>query len=104
MAYISLWNATLQEILRISDAAILQLSEATEGFSFAYLKELFLSAMMRWIAHPQSRTMEQALISQVDMLREQMMSTVVQTAEAESEEALRNATPAFGARKSRYRR
>jgi hypothetical protein len=87
MAYIALWNTTLQETLRISDAAILQLSEATEDFSFAYLKELFLSAMMRWIGRPQQRTMEQVLISQVDVLREQMMSIVVQTAEAESEEA-----------------
>ncbi len=85
-AYIIMWNATLQETLRISDAAILQLSEATNGFSFAYLKELFLSAMMRWIARPQQGAMEQSLISQVDVLREQMMSTVVQTAEAESEE------------------
>ena len=88
MAYISLWNATLQETLCISDAAILQLSEATEGFSFAYLKELFLSAMMRWIARPQRGTMEQALISQVDVLREQMMSAVTQTVEAESEKSI----------------
>jgi ATPase family protein associated with various cellular activities (AAA) len=87
MAYISLWNATLEETLRISDAAMLQLSEATDGFSFAYLKELFLSAMMRWIARPHQATMEQALISQVDVLHEQMMSTVVQAAEAASEEA-----------------
>jgi hypothetical protein len=87
MAYISLWNATLQETLHISDAAILQLSEATDGFSFAYLKELFLSAMMRWITRPQQETMKQALISQVDVLRAQMMSTIVQAVEDESEEA-----------------
>src|SRR6266705_129237 len=45
--YIAMWNTTLQETLRISDTAVIRLSEATEGFSFAYLKELFLSSMMR---------------------------------------------------------
>jgi AAA+ superfamily predicted ATPase len=95
-AYIAMWNTTLQETLRISDASVVRLSEATEGFSFAYLKELFLSSMMRWIAHPQEGTMEQTLISQVDVLREQMLSPVTQAAETESEEARKNATPPFG--------
>jgi len=104
MAYVSLWNTTLQEALRISDPAILQLSEATGGFSFAYLKELFLSAMMRWIARPQQGTMEQVLISQVDILREQMMSTITQAAEAESEEAQRNVMSTSGTRIIRYSR
>lgn len=95
-AYIAMWNATLQEMLRIPDEAVIKLAEATEGFSFAYLKELFLSSMMRWIMRPQHSTMEQMLISQVDVLREQMLSPVTQAAEAESEEALRNAMSPFG--------
>jgi AAA+ superfamily predicted ATPase len=81
LAYIAMWNATLQETLRISDATVHKLSEATEGFSFAYMKELFLSSMMRWIAHPQQGTMDQELISLVDVLREQMMSKTTQAAE-----------------------
>jgi AAA+ superfamily predicted ATPase len=83
LAYITMWNATLQETLRISDATVHKLGEATEGFSFAYLKELFLSSMMRWIAHPQQGTMDQELISLVDVLREQMMSKTTQVAEGE---------------------
>jgi hypothetical protein len=95
-AYIAMWNATLQETLRISDSAVTSLGKATEGFSFAYLKELFLSSMMHWIAHPQQGTMEQTLISQVDVLREQMLSPTVQAAEAESEEASKNVVSPFG--------
>jgi hypothetical protein len=94
--YIAMWNTSLQETLRISDATVIRLSEATEGFSFAYLKELFLSSMMRWIAHPQQGTMEQTLISQVDVLREQMLSPVTLAAEAESEEASKNAISPVG--------
>jgi hypothetical protein len=52
-----------------------KITEMTEGFSFAYLKELFLSSMMRWIAKPQQDSMEQVMIGQVDMLRDQMVST-----------------------------
>jgi len=75
LAYIVMWNATLKPALRISDEAAGKISELTEGFSFAYLKELFLSSMMRWIAKPQQNTMEQVMSGQVDVLRDQMMST-----------------------------
>jgi len=62
-----------------------KLSETTGGFSFAYIKELFLSSMMRWVAHPQQGTMDQELISLVDVLREQMMSKTTHAAEVEKE-------------------
>jgi AAA+ superfamily predicted ATPase len=75
--YIAQWNASLQPALRLSEAAAAQIAEQTEGFSFAYLKELFLSAMMRWIATAQPGTMEQAMGEQVGVLREQMVSTAL---------------------------
>jgi hypothetical protein len=75
LAYITLWNETLKPALRISEAGAIQLSELTAGFSFAYLKELFLSSMMHWVGSAGQETMEQALIEQVDVLREQMIST-----------------------------
>ncbi len=83
LAYIVMWNATLKPALRISDEAAGKMSEMTEGFSFAYLKELFLSSMMRWIAKPQQNTMEQVMSGQVDVLRDQMVSTSM-VADAES--------------------
>ncbi|HEY7419155.1 MAG TPA: ATP-binding protein, partial [Ktedonobacteraceae bacterium] len=95
-AYLAMWNTNLQETLRVSDATIVQLAKATEDFSFAYLKELFLSSMMRWIAHPQQDTMEHTLISQVNVLHEQMLSPLTQAAEAASEEAQKNVMSPFG--------
>jgi hypothetical protein len=75
LAYITLWNETLKPSLRISEVGAVHLSELTAGFSFAYLKELFLSSMMRWVGFAEEGTMEQAMIGQVDILREQMVST-----------------------------
>ncbi|MFL5695022.1 MAG: AAA family ATPase [Ktedonobacteraceae bacterium] len=74
-AYIAMWNATLKPQLRLSDEGIAKISDLTDTFSFAYLKELFLSSMMRWISKPQGETMEEIMIKQVSVLREQMIST-----------------------------
>ncbi len=87
LAYITLWNETLKAALHISEEGAVQLSELTAGFSFAYLKELFLSSMMRWVGSTEQGTMEQAMIDQVETLREQMVSVpdVVDEGEAQAE-------------------
>ena len=73
-SYLALWNASLKPALQLSPEGIGKLSELTADFSFAYLKELFLSSMMQWIAMPGQRTMEQVMIGKVATLREQMVS------------------------------
>jgi AAA+ superfamily predicted ATPase len=73
-SYIALWNASLKPALQLSPEGISKMSELTVDFSFAYLKELFLSSMMQWIATPGQSTMEQVMISKVATLREQMVS------------------------------
>jgi AAA+ superfamily predicted ATPase len=74
LAYITLWNETLKPALRISEEGTVQLSELTTGFSFAHLKELFLSSMMHWVGSAEQGTMEQTMVGQVDILREQMIN------------------------------
>ena len=73
-AYIALWNEALKPALRLTEDDINKLSDLTDTFSFAYLKELFVSSKMRWIAKPQQGTMAQVMIEQVDRLRDQMVS------------------------------
>lgn len=73
-AYITMWNGTLKPRLRLTDEGIETISAQTEDFSFAYLKELFLSSMMRWISGPQQGAMEEVMTEQVNVLREQMVS------------------------------
>lgn len=71
-AYIRFWNDAMEHNLKIGEESIADVVAATEGFSFAYLKELFLSAMMRWISNPSQAGMAAVLIEQCLILREQM--------------------------------
>jgi hypothetical protein len=48
--------------------------ESPDGYSFAYLKELFLSSMIQWIAESGSGKMDAAILNRVYLLREQMNS------------------------------
>ena len=70
-AYIRMWSATVKEALRLDDAGIERIAVLADGFSFAYLKELFVSAMMGWIANP-TDAMVEVMAAQVALLREQM--------------------------------
>src|SRR5207302_4671435 len=51
-AYIGMWNTSLKPALCLSTIAATQIAALTAGFSFAYLKALFLSSMMRCMATP----------------------------------------------------
>jgi hypothetical protein len=73
-AYIARWNETLPPDTRLSPAGLDAAAERSEGFSFAYLKELFLTALMAWVGTPQSGAMDAAMLAQIDLLREQMIS------------------------------
>ena len=71
-AYLAAWNERLQPELRLSDPALEIVAGQTEGFSFAYLKELFLSSMMQWIAAPQADAMDAVTLERAAVLRAQM--------------------------------
>jgi hypothetical protein len=89
-AYIGMWNTSLKPALCLSATAATQIAAMTEGFSFAYLKELFLSSMMRWIATPLPGAMDKLMADQVDVLREQMMSaSTLPDPESDNEPTLR---------------
>jgi hypothetical protein len=49
LAYVRHWNQALQPEMRLAEAEVMAIAECADRFSFAYLKELFLSAMMEWI-------------------------------------------------------
>ncbi len=86
-SYLALWNASLKPALQLSPEGISKMSELTVDFSFAYLKELFLSSMMQWIATPGQSTMEQVMIGKVATLREQMVSaSTLDDGETQSEQ------------------
>jgi hypothetical protein len=74
LAYLVSWNGSLEEELRMSEPSLPKLVEATEGFSFAYMKELFLSSMMQWMAEGGTQRMDAVMLSRVGALSEQMIS------------------------------
>ena len=94
-AYITMWNDSLKPNLQLSQEGIAKISELSDSFSFAYLKELFLSSKMRWIANPQQGTMEAVMTEQVGKLREQMV-TVNTAVMPEIPEDLQGMPPMFG--------
>lgn len=70
--YIARWNAELTDDMRLAAPDVKRFAASADGFSFAYLKELFVSALLVW-----SRTMKQGGLSniieeQIVHLREQM--------------------------------
>jgi ATPase family associated with various cellular activities (AAA) len=76
LRYISHWNASLRPALQLSPEAVERVSLQTDGFSFAYLKELFLSATMRWIESGEAGSMDVIMAQQVPVLHDQMASII----------------------------
>jgi AAA+ superfamily predicted ATPase len=72
LAYIEKWNHDLQAELQVSENCAAELVSATDGFSFAYLKELFVASMVQWMSERRSRAMDDILLAQAKLLREQM--------------------------------
>ena len=76
LAYIAKWNQDLQIEMRVTERAAREVVRGTEGFSFAYLKELFVTAMVQWITVGGKGSMDSVLLSQTKALRSQMNQSV----------------------------
>ena len=70
--YVDAWRALVDAAMRIADREAATLVEGPAGVSFAYLKELFLSAMIRWMKERSEGAMHGILRSQLATLRDQM--------------------------------
>ena len=60
-AYVARWSEALAAPMQLDVATQEKLVAHTDGFSYAYLKELFLGALMRWSADPQQAFVDVAL-------------------------------------------
>ena len=72
LRYARRWNDALQAEMRVDARVLAEVVRLTDGFSFAYMKELFVSAMMEWINSPGPKEMGAVLPERVARLREQM--------------------------------
>ncbi|MFO0906324.1 MAG: ATP-binding protein [Pirellulales bacterium] len=73
-AYLEMWHVRLVEETNWDAATIRELTTATEGFSFAYLKELVVSSLLRWMAD-HSSGFALTLLTQAAELRGQMTTS-----------------------------
>jgi len=77
LAYVRHWNQALQPEMRLAESEVMAIAECADRFSFAYMKELFLSAMMEWIgaevSGQASGGMGEALLKRAALLREQLL-------------------------------
>ena len=71
-AYVARWNEELQPELRVSDGGAARVVRETEGFSFAYMKELFVASMVQWMSTGGNGSMDEVMMEQTRLLREQM--------------------------------
>ncbi|MEM9804737.1 MAG: ATP-binding protein [Cyanobacteria bacterium P01_D01_bin.56] len=98
VAYLLLWNQKLKSEMQLSSDEIEHIATAADKFSYAYLKELLLSASMVWVQQRMPGTMANIMIEQLTKLKVQMESQSSETTktsnEEESEANLNGATAA----------
>ena len=71
LMYINTWNQQLQIELRVSEQGTPKVIRLTEGFSFAYMKELFVASLVQWMSSGGKSTMDEVILSQARLLRKQ---------------------------------
>jgi DNA replication protein DnaC len=71
-AYIAKWNGELQPEMRVREESVARVVRDTQDFSFAYLKELFVTSMVQWMSSGGAGSMDEVLIGQTELLRSQM--------------------------------
>jgi hypothetical protein len=74
LTYLELWGAGLDDAMRPSAATIAEMASATDGFSFAYLKELLVVSTVRWAEHQEPGAMDAIMPAELASLRTQMSS------------------------------
>jgi len=81
LTYIDRWNERVQPEMRVTKTAAAIVVNRTDGFSFAYLKELFVASMVQWVSSGATR-MDDVILTQTELLRSQMSHTKAQMASA----------------------
>jgi hypothetical protein len=72
LRYAARWNDSLEPEMRLPAEGLEEVAASTGGFSFAYMKELFLSSLMQWVGGAGSRPLREIVAERAARLREQM--------------------------------
>ena len=74
LAYLELWRVGLDDAMRPSAATVAQVAADTDGFSYAYLKELLVATTVRWAERQVPGAMDLMMPAELAELRAQMSS------------------------------
>jgi len=69
--FLRVWNDDLEASARLSPGAITSVAAETEGFSFAYLRELCTSSLVRCMVERENRGMDQVMRLMLAILKSQ---------------------------------
>jgi ATP-dependent Zn protease len=83
--YLEFLSRSLADELQLDADEAARVADATEGFSFAYLKELVLSSMMAWISDGRRASFAGVMEANATFLLSQMAADPVPTPEVFSE-------------------
>jgi hypothetical protein len=73
-AYLAHWNGSLEPSLQLAEEDVEAVVGLTDGYSFAYLKELFVSSLVAWIDKGDGATLGSVVASLAPRLRAEMVS------------------------------
>ncbi|MBS1702179.1 MAG: ATP-binding protein [Armatimonadetes bacterium] len=82
--------------LHLDEAGLDKASEATHGYSFAYLKELYVSSAVRWISLDRKQPILDIILEQADTLRDQMATAMQAAPGRPTANRRRRVIPAIG--------
>jgi hypothetical protein len=91
--YMKHWNESMKPALRLDDGQLEGVATTTEGFSYAYIKELFFSSMMKWIGSGRGGAMKEIMLEQADILRAQMAAASTEEAGPVADEPVNKLDP-----------
>lgn len=72
--YLERFQERFDPDLQLSGPALDRIAKTSEGYSYAYLKELYVSSAVRWVSTEQHRPIVEVMIDQSATLRQQMTS------------------------------
>lgn len=71
-AFLILFGSKLEPDLVLTPDGLDEIVAATEEYSYAYLKELYLASMIKWIGEDSRRRIDEVMLSQCETLKGQM--------------------------------
>ncbi len=76
--YLAIFMQRFDPDVQLDEAGLKAIAEETEGYSFAYLKELYVSSVVRWVSTDQHRKIADVMSEQAKSLRSQMATEIAE--------------------------